>query len=95
MGVKISLISESISIMVIDLFKFDSGFSSGRLLIPVSRSNFRFELRFFHSCTSVVDVKVVSVCCMMLLCILQSKSICVVAICGDSSFVQYGQLKCK
>ena len=33
MGVKISLISESISIMVIDLFKFDSGFSSGRLLI--------------------------------------------------------------
>ena len=65
MGVKISLISESISIMVIDLFKFDSGFSSGRLLIPVSRSSFRFELRFFHSCTSVVDVKVVNFCCMM------------------------------
>ena len=54
MGVKISLISESqsTSIMVIDL-----------LLIPVSRSNFRFELRFFHSCTSVVDVKVVNFCC--------------------------------
>ena len=91
MGVKISLISGSISIMVIDLFKFDSGFSSGRLLIPVSRSSFRFELRSFHLCTSVVDVKVVSFCCMMLiiLCILQSKSICVVAICGDSSFVQF------
>ena len=59
MGVKISFISESISIMVIDLFRFDSGFSSGRLLIPVSKSNFRFELRVFHSCTSVVDVKVV------------------------------------
>ena len=27
MGVKISFISESISIMVIDLFRFDSGFS--------------------------------------------------------------------
>ena len=65
MGVKISLISESISIMVIDLFKFDSGFSSGRLLIPVNRSSFRFELRFFHFCTSVVDVKVVNFCCMM------------------------------
>ena len=65
MGVKISLISESISIMVIDLFKFDSGFSSGRLLIPVSRSSFIFELRFFHSCTSVIDVKVVNFCCMM------------------------------
>ena len=65
MGVKISLISESISIMVIDLFKFDSGFSSGRLLIPVSRSSFRFELRFFHFCTSVIDVKVVNFCCMM------------------------------
>ena len=85
MGVKISLISESISIMVIDLFRFDSGFSSGRLLIPVSRSSFRFELRFFHSCTSVVDVKAVNFCC----------TICVVAICGDSSFVQYGQLKCN
>ena len=36
MRVKISLISESTSIMVIDLFRFDSGFSSGRLLIPVS-----------------------------------------------------------
>ena len=97
MGVKISLISESISIMVIDLFKFDSGFSSGRLLIPVSRSSFIFALRFFHFCTSVIDVKVVNFCCMMLtiLCILQSKSMCVVAICGDSSFVQYGQLKCN
>ena len=65
MGVKISLISESISIMVIDLFKFDSGFSSGRLLIPVSRSSFIFALRFFHFCTSVIDVKVVNFCCMM------------------------------
>ena len=90
MGVKISLISESISIMVIDLFRFDSGFSSGRLLIPVSRSSFRFELRFFHFCTSGIDVKVVN-----FRCILQSKSICIVAICGDSSFVQYGQLKCN
>ena len=97
MGVKISLISESISIMVIDLFKFDSGFSSGKLLIPVSRSSFIFALRFFHSCTSVVDVKVVNFCCtiLIMLCILQSKSTCVVAICGDSSFVQYGQLKCN
>ena len=67
MGVKISLISESISIMVIDFFKFDSGFSSGRLLIPVSRSSFRFELRSFHFCTSVVDVKVVNFCCTILI----------------------------
>ena len=66
MGVKIPLISESISIMVIDLFKFDSGFSSGRLLIPVSRSSFIFALRFFHFCTSVIDVKVVNFCCMMI-----------------------------
>ena len=99
MGVKISLISESTSIMVIDLFKFDSGFSSGRLLIPVSRSSFRFELRSFHFCTSVVDVKVVNFCCTMLimLCILQSKGICVVAICGDSSFatVRAVEMKCN
>ena len=75
MGVKISFISESISIMVIDLFRFDSGFSFGRLLIPVSKSNFRFELRYFHSCTSVVDVKVVNFCCTILikLCIITVK----------------------
>ena len=75
MGVKISLISESISIMVIDLFKFDSGFSSGRLLIPVSRSSFIFELRFFHFCTSVIDVKVVNFCCtiLIMLCIYSQK----------------------
>jgi len=65
MGVKISFISESISIMFIELFRFDSGFSSWRLLIPVSKSNFRFELRFFHSCASVIDVKVVNFCCTM------------------------------
>ena len=75
MGVKISLISESISIMVIEMFRFDSGFSFGRLLIPVSRSSFIFELRFFHSCTSIVDVKVVIFCCTMLimLCIYSQK----------------------
>ena len=99
MGVKISFISESISIKVIDLFRFDSVFSSGRLLTPVSRSNFRFESRFFHSCTSVVDVKLVNFCCTMLimLCILQSKGICVVAICGDSSFatVRAVEMKCN
>ena len=38
MGVRISFISESISIVFIDLFRFESGFSSGRLLIPVSKS---------------------------------------------------------
>ena len=65
-------------------------------MIPVSSSNFRFELRFNHLLTIVGDVRVVSFCCIILimLCILQSKSICVVAICGDSKFVQYGQLKC-
>ena len=67
MGVKISFISESISIMFIVLFRFESGFSFGRLMIPVSKSNFRFELRFFHSCISVVDVKVVNFCCIMLI----------------------------
>ena len=77
MGVKISLISESISIMVIDLFKFDSGFSSGRLLIPVSRSSFIFALRFFHFCTSVIDVKVVNFRCMMLYFVYYSQRVCV------------------
>ena len=41
------------------LLRFESGFSSGKLLIPVSRSNLKLELSFFLSCTSVGDVRVV------------------------------------
>ena len=67
------------------LLRFESGFSSGKLLIPVSRSNLKLELSFFLSCTSVGDVRVVDLCCTMkiMLCILQSKRMCVVAICRE------------
>ena len=67
------------------LLRFESGFSSGKLLIPVSRSNLKLELSFFLSCTSVGDVRVVNLCCtmMIMLCILQSKRMCVVAICRE------------
>ena len=75
--------------MCVVLLRFESGFSFGSLLIPVNSSNFRFELRFFHSCTIFVCVGVVNFFCttLIMLCMLQSKSICVVAICGYSRFL--------